>query len=436
MRNARGRRLRLSRLAVPVLAGAGAVLVAALPAAARDQTFLAGYGGSASCVLSADSPTPGPVPGLSIANEASYAAVQYTCPNCTGSAPAAPPSFFFKSSAVSGTVGGAPSLVFMFDDSSFVRLRPRTWSGAWQFVDGGGDNWDSDGGTCGELSGQSYETVLSCHEGDNVIATFLLTDAGSVTAPYTHFIDDVTIGGTTFTSCLIEPSLWQMRHARRAPDIEIASDMGATGHLALNFAGGAGPAGDTWIALYDATPGDASRTVFVGSVGVSADVLMGSFNNRKGAGVVALHDPLSGRGLALTVYDAGNSDTLVLSRIDSRGKLIPVKTVSLGAGIGENAWYRVTLDVAISGVSIGVTGKVSRHEDPSNPDSPVGDQVGGTLSLSGTLGGGKLAGLGDSGEVGVHGAAVSAVVNSSVTNLAIDPDGVGDGLGPVEIIFD
>jgi len=438
MNNERGRHVHALRIASTILASAVAALATALPVAAGDQTFFAVDGGSATCVISADSPTPGPVPRLAIAGGSSLAAVRYNCPDCTGAAPAEPPSFYFKSSAVSRSSGGAPSLALVFDDMGSVQLRPREWSGEWQFVDGAGDNWDSDGGTCGPLSGQSYETVLACHEGDRVNGTYVYTAAGFVTAPYAHFIDDVKIGATTFTSCSIEPAFEQFRHARarRPSDIDVASDMGATGHMALNFTGAAGAAGDTWKALYDATPGDGTRTMFVGGVGVSADVLVGSFNNRKGAGLLALHDPVSGEGLALTVYDAGNSDSLVLSRINGGGKLTPLRTVSLSAGIVESAWYRVTMDVSVSGPTVSITGKVFGHSIPGDPDSPLAGQVGGALTFSGTLGIGPLTGIGGSGEVGVLAAAVSAVVNSSVTNFAIDPDGAGDGQGPEEVFFD
>src|SRR5262245_36200669 len=39
---------------------------------------------------------------------------------------------------------------------------------------------------------------------------------------------------------------------RRGPDIndDGAPDLGGTGHTALNFTGGAGPAGDTWLTKY------------------------------------------------------------------------------------------------------------------------------------------------------------------------------------------
>src|SRR5262245_58278748 len=85
-----------------------------------------------------------------------------------------------------------------------------------------------------------------------------------------------------------------------------ALDLGGTGHTALNFTGGAGPAGDTWLTKY--TPSGATR-IFDGRDGVcmQAEVLIHTYNNAKGAGLVALLDSApGGKALALILYDQGN----------------------------------------------------------------------------------------------------------------------------------
>src|SRR5262249_60960196 len=68
-----------------------------------------------------------------------------------------------------------------------------------------------------------------------------------------------------------------------------ALDLGGTMHSALNFTGGAGPTGDTWLTKW--TPGGAPG-LFNGRCGttVAANVLIHAFNNRKGNGGVALLD--------------------------------------------------------------------------------------------------------------------------------------------------
>ena len=50
--------------------------------------------------------------------------------------------------------------------------------------------------------------------------------------------------------------------------------------------------------------------------------------------------------------------------------------MSLGSGIVENAWYRLTMDVAVTGGNVTVSGKVFRHSDPADPGSALAAQVG------------------------------------------------------------
>ena len=109
-----------------------------------------------------------------------------------------------------------------------------------------------------------------------------------------------------------------------------APDLGGTLHTALNFTGQAGPAGDTWLTKW--TPGGAPKH-FNGRCGtaVAANILIHPFNNRKGAGLVALlNDANPGdKGLAVIVYDNGNTDAIQLATIDPfTGKLVPLKTVT------------------------------------------------------------------------------------------------------------
>jgi len=122
-----------------------------------------------------------------------------------------------------------------------------------------------------------------------------------------------------------------------------------------------------------------------GSVSVSADVLIQTYNNSKGAGPLALLNEASGKkGLALIVGDQGNTDGLVLATVDYQtGKRTTVKAIGLGAGIKECAWYRVTMDAVVSGGNVTVTGKVFQHVTPGDPSSAVGPQGGGTLSFTG-----------------------------------------------------
>jgi hypothetical protein len=133
----------------------------------------------------------------------------------------------------------------------------------------------------------------------------------------------------------LELLLTDFRDVRQPNDITIGPDLGGTWHQALNFTGTAGAGGDTWITVYDRAPNPPPVTF--GSVSLSADVLIHPYNNKKGAGLLALYNEApSMKGLALTLYGAGNTDSLVLATVDQAGKLVTLKTVSLGAAIAEN----------------------------------------------------------------------------------------------------
>src|SRR5262245_9468395 len=88
----------------------------------------------------------------------------------------------------------------------------------------------------------------------------------------------VNFGDSQYTACFTD--------VRRGSDIndDNAPDLGGTGHTALNFTGGAGPAGDTWLTRY--TPWGHTKN-FKGWSGICtfADVLMHTYNNTKGAGI-------------------------------------------------------------------------------------------------------------------------------------------------------
>src|SRR5215468_6503809 len=161
------------------------------------------------------------------------------------------------------------------------------------------------------------------------------------------------LGGLNFTDSQYTECFTDVRRGADIND-DGALDLGGTGHTALNFTGGAGPAGDTWLTKF--TPNGATRICDVrrSVIGLRADVLIHTFNNTKGAGLVALLEPaLGGKGLAVILYDQGNSDALQLATIDpATGKLGKLASVSLGAGIAENSWYRVRMTVQVFGGSV------------------------------------------------------------------------------------
>jgi len=207
---------------------------------------------------------------------------------------------------------------------------------------------------------------------------------------------------------------------RRGSDIndDGVPDLGGTGHTALNFTGGAGPAGDTWLTKY--TP-DGHPHLCDGKRGLSltADVLIHTYNNTKGAGLVSLLNfaqSEGGKGLALILYDQGNSDALQLATIDpATGQLTRLTSVSLGAGIAENAWYGLSMNLLVLGDNLSVFATVSRHLVSTDANSDLTGIVG-SLAFVGKL---SAAGLENEGEVGIAASAFSTNVNSSATNFHI-----------------
>jgi hypothetical protein len=96
MMNTMPKPLGVAGIAVMIVA---MLLVAPALTLAQTQEPFAGPPGTATCVTSTDSPTPGTVFKLAIPDASSYAGIDYTCPGCTaaaGAAPLTPPSFYFK----------------------------------------------------------------------------------------------------------------------------------------------------------------------------------------------------------------------------------------------------------------------------------------------------------------------------------------------------
>jgi hypothetical protein len=196
-----------------------------------------------------------------------------------------------------------------------------------------------------------------------------------------------------------------------------AVDFGGTGHTSLNITGTGGAGGRTWVTVVDNEPGTPEADLVYASGTICADVLIQQFNNRKGAGVVALYnqDPAK-KGLALIITTAGNTDTLVLGTLagDANGAFTPITSVPLGSAVTENSWYRVVMGVNVDGPSPVITGQAYRHLVPSDPNSGIA-AIGAELNFSpATL----PTGVDPQGEEGIIGWAVSAPVNSSVTNFS------------------
>jgi hypothetical protein len=196
-------------------------------------------------------------------------------------------------------------------------------------------------------------------------------------------------------------------------------DLGGTGHAALNFTGSDNNAATAGrITLFDTTPSTSAPTFFSGNLSISVDVLISPFNNSKGPGILFLFNEGTGeQGLALSLFDAGNTDRNTVQLVLQTGETRPgtaLASSSLGSSIAEDVWYRMVLDLTFSGPNFTVEGQVFNHTVGSNPDSPLGSQIGSTLTYT------AAASSFDSPyEIGLVARGDSAVVDSSVTNFDV-----------------
>jgi hypothetical protein len=184
-------------------------------------------------------------------------------------------------------------------------------------------------------------------------------------------------------------------------------------NCSLNFTGFANNASDMWITLLrEPCCGIAN----FGSVEIEANIVIHTFNNRKGIGLVALYNDSTKRGLFLGVFDNGNTDGLTLMTFDSStGQATAVKNVPLGSKILENTEYNVELQVVVTGgTALHVHGSV--HPAASETEDCTGDDN--CLEFDGLL---SDLGLSYKGEIGIAAQAKLAVVDSSVLSFEWAP---------------
>lgn len=165
---------------------------------------------------------------------------------------------------------------------------------------------------------------------------------------------------------------------------------GSGPYTALNFTGPAVSGGQNYLAIYDTTPGDgtATRNLFNASGGgiqISADVLF--IKHNASGGVVALYNEgQDGLALLANNADGNNHDIPTLSLVwQSAGSNIVLTSLNLPAdSFVTGEWYRVTMNLTVTGDSFTVNGSFMDHADASNPNSALGSLIG-SLTFTGSL---------------------------------------------------
>jgi len=188
--------------------------------------------------------------------------------------------------------------------------------------------------------------------------------------------------------------------------------------------------GGSLLTVYDTTPGDgtATRNLFdaTGGLTISADVLFG-YTHAVSAGVVALYSE-GQDGLAVLVSNGGgtgdvpklalvyqNSGALTeLNAVHLPSTIISADTnsaIATGTSSGDH-WYRVVMNLSVTGDTYSVTGSFYSHVDPTDPNSgtvlitsPIlnsQNTFNGTLAWSGSLSApGNALDLTNPGEIGL-----------------------------------
>ena len=195
---------------------------------------------------------------------------------------------------------------------------------------------------------------------------------------------------------------------------------------ALNFTGVRTSGGASFLSIYDTTPldGTATRNLFnaTGGLEISADVLFTPGNHAVSAGVVALYN--GGQdGLALLASNGGgnNPDVPKLSLVfQQSGAPTTLTSISLpfGSFVGDtnggtnttqatgstsgDHWYRVLMNLSVTGDTWYIDGYFYSHLDPTDPNSALVVSPITSLTFSGSLSSpGNLLDLTNPGEIGL-----------------------------------
>jgi len=183
---------------------------------------------------------------------------------------------------------------------------------------------------------------------------------------------------------------------------------GAGPYTALNFTGPSVGGGQTYLSIYDTTPGDgtATRNLFnaTGGLQVSADVLFVKHN--ASGGLVSLYNEgQDGLALLINNRDGNNTDFAKLSLVfQSPGVgtvLLSTPALPAATFVAGN-WYRLVMDLSVTAPdSYSVLGTVYKHLTETDPTSALGALIT-SLSYSGSLSSpGNALDLTNPGEIGL-----------------------------------
>ena len=248
----------------------------------------------------------------------------------------------------------------------------------------------------------------------------------------------LTVGPISFAndcdySNSASPSGGLFRDFINGGNINRGIDNFGTGHTSLNFnSGGAGATNG--LTLFDTAPGTTTPTLWSGNLSLSGDTIESGSNTNK-PGLVALFNEGAGKfGVALVLSEAGSTDTIELHKVPQTGDLTTsgggtlLTTTNVSGLIADGVWYRLTMDVSVSGDVLNVTGKFFTHAVATDPNSAVNATPAGTLTYTGSL---AALGLQGSGEAGMIFDVASNMSKASFTNFGLTGTLASSGTDPL-----
>jgi hypothetical protein len=203
-------------------------------------------------------------------------------------------------------------------------------------------------------------------------------------------------------------------------------------YTAMNFMGPAISGGQSYMSVYDTTVADgtATKNLFDASqqLTISADVLF-TIHNTSG-GVFALYNE-GQDAIALLANNAGgnNPDHAYLSLVwQSVGQGTTLGTINLPyTSFTTGNWYRVSMDVLVSGDTYWMNGVIQNHSVGTDPTSGLGGVIA-NVPISGSISGSLMgSSLTNPGEVGImamgrESIALPDSIGVSVTNFSVTPE--------------
>jgi hypothetical protein len=207
-------------------------------------------------------------------------------------------------------------------------------------------------------------------------------------------------------------------------------------YTALNFTGNSPSGGQSYMAVYDTTPGniapqDTFDASMPGGIAVSADVLFAHPGHSVSGGVVSLYN--EGQDALALVAHQGGGNNLDHARLDLIFQSVGVGTQLASINLPgltsfvNGEWYRVTMQLSVTGDIVNMNGTIQRHVDPTNPNSALVSLAIATMPFVGSLSSpGNTLDLTNPGEVGViaqanqaFGDAIPDPLNPTVDNIGV-----------------